>query len=707
MHAPPKKAKKGNSKYPIFITPKETWTRDFCLLANVTDEVVPSFHQLNQLQQAGLGRRRVTFSNKKADHNAVRACLEETFPKLKSQDGAYEFLKAERGGKHCPLLPIPLSPNGYPIDYLKDNISSGTLLYIRPIQSNLPLSKVECVLRKSLTTQCQHCKKNIPLNIMKGHISSCPQSKKPSNPYPTVSSFLEANEPSFVDNSSDEGPDDEILGHSPFLSKSSNEIDNPQPGPSASTSTVSVAPKFQRNLPASSSTTSHQDGCKEKQMWNEQLTSLFPDLEDEEINSALLSAVSVDEAANNIIDAKAASASKMGDVVAIGKILPPKNLDCFLNRFIREHKSTEYEEVVVDRESVWQDALRYYKRKLQDASGLSKSIEIVFKGEDGLDGGAVRSEYFQLVLEEVSKRLFEGDAMNLVPIKDSTKLVLFRLAGMLVVHVIVQDGPLYSIPTIAPCVVETALGAQFETVSMHLSKHHIPLNASTETLHDLIECIDNAKSNDDIQELLFAGDKKDVCWQLINSSHWPTAQPIKMENKNLLIQELVYNELVSSRRAEIAEFEAGLETLGFLKYGKLHPQYVKEILCYSSSLRKAFGVDELKGIVVTEPKSFSQRQALEWLYDYLEDADAGKELIGGSRVKALLLFSTGQKSLPRNGFRNKLQIQYLPDDDEHTLPTASACLQIVRLPTVHSSKKKFFEAMETALKFGALGFPNP
>lgn len=691
------------------------------MLANTTDAVVPSFHKLNELQQAGLGRKRVTFSDKEADHNAVRACLEDTFPKLKSQDGAYEFLKAERGGKHCPLLPIPFSPQGYSIDYLKDSISSGTLLYIRPIQSNLSLSKMECIMNKSLTTQCQYCKKNIPLNIMKGHITSCPDAKKPINPYQTVSSFLEAHEPSYVDSGSDEGQDDDVLGHSPFLIKSNDEVNNLQPGPSISTSTSTVPHKFRHSLPASSTSTSHQNGCKEKQTWNEQLTNLFPDLEDEEINAALVSAVSVDEAANSIMDANivsssevvkqtsstSSSANKIETALAIGKMLPPKDLDSFLNRFIREHKSTEYEEVVVDREAVWQDALRYYKRKLQDASGLAKSIEIMFKGEDGLDGGAVRSEYFQLVLEEVSKRLFEGDAMNLVPIKDSTKLVLFRLVGMLVVHVILQDGPLYSIPTLAPCLVETALGAQFETVSMYLSKHHIPLNASTEMLHDLIECIDKAKSNDEIQELLFADDKKDVYWQLINSSHWPTAQPIKTENKNLMIQELVYNELVSSRRAEIAEFEAGLETLGFLKYAKLHPQYLKEILCYSSSLWKAFGIDEFKGIVVTEPKSFSQRQALEWLYEYLEDSEAGKELIGGSRVKALLLFGTGQKSLPRNGFRNKLQIHYLPDDDEYCLPTSSACLQIIRLPTVHSSKKKFFEAIETALKFGALGFPNP
>ena len=43
------------------------------------------------------------------------------------------------------------------------------------------------------------------------------------------------------------------------------------------------------------------------------------------------------------------------DALTMGKILPPKNSDLFLTQFIREHNSTEYEEVTVDRETVWQD----------------------------------------------------------------------------------------------------------------------------------------------------------------------------------------------------------------------------------------------------------------------------------------------------------------------------------------------------------------
>ncbi len=83
------------------------------------------------------------------------------------------------------------------------------------------------------------------------------------------------------------------------------------------------------------------------------------------------------------------------------------------------------------------------------------------------------------------------------------------------------------------------------------------------------------------------------------------------------------------------------------------------------------------------------------------------ELVGGSRINVLMVFCTGHSKLPRNGIKNKFQVQFLTDDDEIVLPTSSACLQCARLPNSHSSKSKFDQAMDTALKFAALGFPNP
>ena len=95
-------------------------------------------------------------------------------------------------------------------------------------------------------------------------------------------------------------------------------------------------------------------------------------------------------------------------------------------------------------------------------------------------------ELFHLVFDEISKRLFEGDSLNTVPVKDSSKLVLFPLTGMLIVHMILQDGPLYTIPALAPFVAEAILGGGLEETVPFLCKHHIPLNSLTEALHDLI-----------------------------------------------------------------------------------------------------------------------------------------------------------------------------------------------------------------------------
>ena len=189
---------------------------------------------------------------------------------------------------------------------------------------------------------------------------------------------------------------------------------------------------------------------------------------------------------------------------------------------------------------------------------------ISFKGEEGLDGGAMMVEFFNLAIEEGIKRLSEGDSLNLVPVKDATKLLLFRIVGTMLIHVVLQGGPVNMFPFLAPNIVAFLAGEEKEAVAVHLSKHHIPMNAATECLHLLLESLDNCKTDFDVRKLLYGEDANESFWQVINSSHWPKAQEINFQNKDLLIQELVYNELISSRLQEICELRVGLETLGFL-----------------------------------------------------------------------------------------------------------------------------------------------
>ena len=286
-----------------------------------------------------------------------------------------------------------------------------------------------------------------------------------------------------------------------------------------------------------------------------------------------------------------------------------------------------------------------------EANGIS------FKGEEGLDGGAMMVE-FNLAIEEGIKRLFEGDSLNLVPVKDATKLLLFRIAGTMFVHFVLQGGPVDMFPFLAPSTVAFLAGEEKEAVAVHLSKHHIPMNAATECLHLLLESLDNCKTDFDVQKLLYGEDANESFWQVINSSHWPKPQEINFQNKDLLFQELVYNELISSRLQEICELRVGLETLGFLSALRKSPQLLKALFCVKprSIVQPKFCPTEFKDIITYAiATDFAQNQSKSWFQEYLELVEAANnEFCAGTRLSTLLMFAAGFKVPRIGGFRKSI-----------------------------------------------------
>ena len=59
--------------------------------------------------------------------------------------------------------------------------------------------------------------------------------------------------------------------------------------------------------------------------------------------------------------------------------------------------------------------------------------------------------------------------------------------------------------------------------------------------------------------------------QIINCSRWEPTVTIKLRNKNLLICELVFDEVVTKRRSQVRSSTEGLQISGFLKYIKQYP----------------------------------------------------------------------------------------------------------------------------------------
>ena len=129
----PSRERKGKGKAIIMIQPKESWTHDFCLLSNTKQDKTPSQESLLALKEAGLGRRKVVFPNRNGNFEDLKGFLVSENEKIKSQDGAFELMRAESGGTSRPLKSILIPSDGYTIPYLRELVGSNTLLYIRKI----------------------------------------------------------------------------------------------------------------------------------------------------------------------------------------------------------------------------------------------------------------------------------------------------------------------------------------------------------------------------------------------------------------------------------------------------------------------------------------------------------------------------------------------------------------------------------------------
>ena len=129
----------------------------------------------------------------------------------------------------------------------------------------------------------------------------------------------------------------------------------------------------------------------------------------------------------------------------------------------------------IDREELWRGALAFYKKALADKTLLLKDLVIVFKGEEGLDAGAMKVEYFELLLTEIHLRLFEGSQSSQLPFRDSTKGFLLMLAGVIISHSILQGGSAF--PMLSPAIYYQLVVDDPLNVLAHISLEDIPLTA--------------------------------------------------------------------------------------------------------------------------------------------------------------------------------------------------------------------------------------
>ncbi|XP_039870765.1 uncharacterized protein LOC120723398 [Simochromis diagramma] len=101
------------------LVPRRSYTHTFCCLADHKANKVPSIQLKADLHAAGLGEQKVTFSGNDNDPETVRTKLMEVFPKLQ-EGGGFEFLKITGSTRSRNLALLQCPSTGYTIGYLKD-----------------------------------------------------------------------------------------------------------------------------------------------------------------------------------------------------------------------------------------------------------------------------------------------------------------------------------------------------------------------------------------------------------------------------------------------------------------------------------------------------------------------------------------------------------------------------------------------------------
>lgn len=103
---------------------------------------------------------------------------------------------------------------------------------------------------------------------------------------------------------------------------------------------------------------------------------------------------------------------------------------------------------------------------------LARLLSVEFYEEEGIDAGAIRLSFFEMLMTEINSQLFEGNPTGRVPKKDWGLSSVFEIAGMMVAHSVLNGGG--ALPCLLPAIY-----------------HGIATGEGTEVPPELMPCVDD------------------------------------------------------------------------------------------------------------------------------------------------------------------------------------------------------------------------
>lgn len=141
-------------------------------------------------------------------------------------------------------------------------------------------------------------------------------------------------------------------------------------------------------------------------------------------------------------------------------------------------------QLCMNRSCIWNKAKSFYKVSLKHPERLKKNLMVRFAGEEGIDGGALRNEFFEVVMKHLNEEFFEGPDDRRLPSKSWG--FDFTMAGAMVAHSILSGGP--GLSCLNPSLYSWWVGLEEEEEGFDMpSVADIPVNAANEDLLSMID----------------------------------------------------------------------------------------------------------------------------------------------------------------------------------------------------------------------------
>ena len=334
--------------------------------------------------------------------------------------------------------------------------------------------------------------------------------------------------------------------------------------------------------------------------------------------------------------------------------------------------------ILINRKEILTTTLRAMQRK---RFSFVKPVSVTFSGEDAVDKGGPRREYFRLLMVALqSMGVFQGKWFSHDLELLSTKK--YELAGKLIAWSILQGGP-------GPrCLAKEAF--------LIMKGYSVSFNVAIEAVRDeelkaVLKDVDSCSSQEDFNNL-----KCDVIARYGYSRIYTSS----VAQKDEILLALLKQAFVFSVHAEMEQFWDGMNSIG--KLGDLVNSFSNlfEALLCDNATKLDLAAFRCLYKVMFPPDGSNQRNVEEktiyCLEVFLQDLDEGQ--VDKLCLEDILVFITGADAVPPLGFDHKISIAFYDQEEAmKRFPWSSTCSLSLYLPRGIFEPEEFNSLMSQAL----------